>query len=256
MKSTPRFFSKQWVCALKKGFTLVEVLAVVAIIAILATLTLNISKAVSTRQAQARANGDMSAIAGAMELYKQTYGDYLLMTAAASFSSDLRSVSSSVFVIKLPKAIMGDYNIILPPGAGSTAYIDENSVASVSTARRAFADPTIFRYNNNTNSYSPTTTLAIMDPWNNPYIYIYKNSISSPTAATYGVWKCAWRNPSFVLMSLGPDGVTTTSRTANANLPTATPSVRLTGIFPEDYRTSGTTTASTRSDNIIYGRPN
>jgi len=253
MKSTPHLFGKQWAHALKKGFTLVEILAVVAIIAILATLTLNISKAVSTRQAQARANGDMSAIAGAMELYKQTYGDYLLMTASASFSSDLRTVSSSVFVIKLPKAIMGDYHAILPPGIGSKAYIDENSTASISTARRSFADPSIFRYNNNTNSYSPTATLAIMDPWNNPYIYIYKNNITEPTTSSYGVWKCAWRNPSFVLMSLGPDGVVSTNRTATANLPS---NVRTAGVFPEDYRTTATATASTRSDNIIYGRPN
>lgn len=249
MKSTPRFSRKQWVRALKKGFTLVEVLAVVAIIAILATLTLNISKAVSTRQAQARANGDMAAIASAMELYKQTYGDYLLTTGAITYPTDLRTATSSVFAAKLSKAIMGDYFVILPSGTTS-AYINENTTASTSVARRAFADPSVFRYNNNTNSYSPasTTTLAIMDPWNNPYIYIYKNTITGST----GTWMCAWRNPSFVLMSLGPDGTTSTSRTANVNLPSSTPSPRLTGVFTENYRN----TTTSLLDNIIYGRPN
>lgn len=246
MKSTPLSFRKRWARALKKGFTLVEILAVVAIIAILATLTVNISKSVSSRQAQARATGDMAAIAGALELYKQTYGDYLLHRTSATYTgNDLRTATSATFPRLLTKAIMGDYYVVLTPGTNSALVMD-NTSTDLRAGRRAFADSTIFRYSNGTSSYSPNTTMSIVDPWNNPYLYLYKNNMTY--TASSGVWHCEWLNPSFILMSMGPDGTVASKRTATGNLPTT---VQTTGVINDNYRSGDLM----RMDNIIYGSP-
>ncbi len=253
MKDTPVSLLRKLARSVKKGFTLVEVLAVVAIIAILATLTLNISKGVSSRQAQARVQGDMSAIAGGLEAYKAAYGDYLLFRNTTSATADLRT--STDFERYLVRALMGDWYVILPPGGGSviTPGASNSNSAATNPERRAFVDPAVFRYSSGTNLYNASNaSLSIVDPWNNPYIYRYKNGFTYNS--TNKAWYCSWLRPGFLLMSMGPDATLTEARTVLVNLPTAQGfNMQLTGVIPSTY-SSGTAKADTyRFDNIIYG---
>src|SRR4051812_13928961 len=61
---------------LTHGFTLVEMLTVMAIIAILAGIVLNIHGFVNSKAAQARAKGEIEAISSACETYKSDNGSY------------------------------------------------------------------------------------------------------------------------------------------------------------------------------------
>jgi prepilin-type N-terminal cleavage/methylation domain-containing protein len=59
-----------------RGFTLVELLIVIAIIAILAGLILSTSGYIQKRSARARTEAEIAAMAAALESYKADNGDY------------------------------------------------------------------------------------------------------------------------------------------------------------------------------------
>ena len=247
MNATPRHLFKRFTRSLKKGFTLVEILAVVAIIAILATLTLNISKSVSARQAQARAQADMAAIAGGLEAYKSSYGDYLFLTGnAPSNPADMRNGTD--FERYMVRALMGDWFIMLDPENNRTVT-PGSSNSNTNGIRSSFVDPTAFRYSNNTNRYnSNTANIVISDPWGNAYAYRYKSGLRFSSGDN--IWYSSWVRPGFLLMSMGPDGTLAKSRRGSDNLPG---SMSTTGIIPTSYR-EGNNTACI--DNIIYGENN
>jgi len=61
---------------LPKGFTLVELLIVIAVIAILASLVLSTAGFVQEKGARARAESEIAALSAALESYKADNGDY------------------------------------------------------------------------------------------------------------------------------------------------------------------------------------
>jgi len=239
-----------------KAFTLIEILAVVAIVAVLSTIVLSVGKGVSARQAITRAKGDMAAIVGGLELYKAQYGDYLcLTTSVPNTIGDGRAPQSSE--IALTKAMMGDYAAQYI--VGRTQVYDFEATSSLST-RGALVDPTGFRYMQGTgtsSAYTPTkiynTTSSInivfSDPWNNPYMYRYKVPVTGTQGST-NIWRSDWINPSYLLISMGPDAVIQTNRsvTGERNI---TNDMNNNGIIPDDYRTSSN--ALMNMDNIIWG---
>ena len=66
-----------------EGFTLVELLIVIAIIAILAALTLNTAGYIQKKAARSRAETEIAALSAALESYKADTGDYPTGTASA-----------------------------------------------------------------------------------------------------------------------------------------------------------------------------
>jgi len=73
-----------------EGFTLVELLIVIAIIAILAALTLNTAGYIQKKAARSRAETEIAALSAALESYKADNGDYP-QTNGANASQFLRS---------------------------------------------------------------------------------------------------------------------------------------------------------------------
>ena len=74
----------------KAGFTLVELLVVIAVIAILAALMLRIAGYANRHAALARAKTEIDALTAALESYKADHGDYPVgsITAGSTASGD------------------------------------------------------------------------------------------------------------------------------------------------------------------------
>jgi len=71
-----------------EGFTLVELLIVIAIIAILAALTLNTAGYIQKKAARSRAETEIAALSAALESYKADNGDYPAWTNLSTSSTD------------------------------------------------------------------------------------------------------------------------------------------------------------------------
>lgn len=69
------------------GFSLIELLVVVAIIAVLAGLILQTAGFVQNKAARSRAEAEVAALSAALESYKADYGDYPLSSTAGYANS-------------------------------------------------------------------------------------------------------------------------------------------------------------------------
>lgn len=155
-----------------------------SIILILAGIVIGVQRGVYRSQSEARAKGDMSAIATALEAYKLRHGDYPWLGA-------------DVDGTELFKHLRGE-EIMRGDGSGSVTM---EAVTDVQH-RRPLLDIANFRLNSG--------RTAIVDPWGNPYRYYYRNSAGTGT----------WNYPSFILVSAGPDGsISDTAMHQNGNLP-------------------------------------
>lgn len=61
---------------LSPGFTLIEVLVVIAVVAVLAAITLSISGGAREKAAQDRARSELAVLSTALERYRAVYGSY------------------------------------------------------------------------------------------------------------------------------------------------------------------------------------
>jgi general secretion pathway protein G len=148
------------------GFTLLELLTVIAIIAILAGILIGVGRRASESGKNARAKAELLTIGSALEAYKHTYGDYPHTADGAV----------------LLQSLLGKFG---PAGVATTGR------TFLETGKLVIALPA-----NPTVAVDPTTnaTAELMDPWGQPYVYVYRIPAAS------------WTNPSFVLYSIGPDG--------------------------------------------------
>lgn len=77
MLASPHYSGRQSHSVAKtNGFTLVELLTVVAVIMILAGIVVGVQRGVYSSQANAKARAELHTIATALEQYKATYGTY------------------------------------------------------------------------------------------------------------------------------------------------------------------------------------
>jgi prepilin-type N-terminal cleavage/methylation domain-containing protein len=146
-----------------RAFTLIELLTVLAIIAVLAGLVIGAARRGSESGRIARAKAELAALSAALESYRRTYGDYPQTDDGA----------------RLLQSLLGQRG---PTGA---PLQDRAFIELVRFSTNSVADPTL------------DSTVALIDPWGRPYLYIYK------------VPPDGWINPSFVLYSLGADGLDT-----------------------------------------------
>ncbi|MEM8550135.1 MAG: prepilin-type N-terminal cleavage/methylation domain-containing protein [Verrucomicrobiota bacterium] len=151
-----------------KGFTVIELLSAIAVIAILASIVFSIQRGVFTEQSDAKARGEMQAIATALEAFKQKYRDYPLINNDPNALYD---------------ALMG--NTIIGRSGGTTY-----DMIAVTSGRVVplLDEVSIEIYDDGTDTY-------FVDPWGNPYKYYYR---TDP--------KGAWNHTSFILLSTGADG--------------------------------------------------
>lgn len=112
-----------------RGFTLIEILIVILIIAVLVSLVLAAAKAVQNKGKKSRAEGEIAAIATALESYKADNGDYPTNgTYGSSNPGSLNLVTT------------------LMPGGGGKVYYEFKSKF---TNSRGWIDPFLTNYNYN-----------------------------------------------------------------------------------------------------------
>jgi len=162
----------------QQGFTLVELLMVIAVILILAGITFGISRGVQNSQARANAKAELAIISQSLEQHKSVNGDYPWVNDEPQ---------------EFAKALMGwkEFN----QSGGTPNYKDKDSVPS--TGPRSFIDPKKLSYSGilPTESNEMPADMYFTDPWGNEYIYSYRTSASGN-----------WDNFGYVLYSKGSDG--------------------------------------------------
>lgn len=184
MLASPRNSGRQGIPVAKtSGFTLVELLTVIAIIMILAGIVVGVQRGVYSSQANAKARAEIQAIATAVEQYKAQYGTYpRISNNSGELYQHLIGERYSKFT---PSST--------PNGTGSWSNVGtEGNARPVIDASRM--------------TVAKTGTARFVDPWGSDYIYVYNPNPPAPTQTN--------PNPAdpngfgdhfFVLYSPGPD---------------------------------------------------
>jgi prepilin-type N-terminal cleavage/methylation domain-containing protein len=167
------------------GFTLVELLTVLAIISVLCAITLGVMRGVNEKALEAQANAQLASLAQALTEFKLQYGDY------PQTEDDTSNAKGG-----LCDALTGKVG----PTMASLG-------TSATTWGKCYLDLTKFQFTNPTQVETTAGVCEILDPWGNPYRYIYK---------AQGITGSAWTNPTYLLYSAGADGKSNDSLTGGA----------------------------------------
>jgi len=169
----------------RRGFTLVEILTVLAIVALLASIALPAVHGLVARTTLARARSELSVLAAALETYRQVYGDYPQTGGFAQASPDTtEALVADHAQAKLFAALrgrLGPNGAVLPVGADRVPAAD---LVRLSTEFAASVSGEGLEIN------------AFLDPWGRRYLYFYKEA-DNPAA---------WGLRTYLLYSAGPDG--------------------------------------------------
>ena len=145
-----------------RGFTLVELLAVMAVIAMLAGMVLAASQYVMENARRRRAEAEIGWLAAGLESYKADNGDYprgLASTGGSEADSlDPRAVKNpagyKAASLVLYTALSGDYSLKRRLTDGAKRYVEEIK-GSMLIPKTSNSEPVV----------------AMVDPWGNPYGY-------------------------------------------------------------------------------------
>lgn len=185
----------------RKGFSLLELLAVMTIIAILATITFTITTGVRERGRRAQAKAELAVLASALEQYKNQYGEY---PHTGAFDPAGPIVSSAVAVTNAESKLFNAFFGVLGPRMTNIAIDDPENPGSSPTLGRVFVQAAKLQFENEDEDDFPDTQAtqvpnALLDPWGRRYQYFYKSDSSPAT----------WTFVGYVLCSAGADGLVT-----------------------------------------------
>ena len=167
------------------GFTLIEILLVIAVIAILASITFGVSRGIQSAQNRARAKAELAVLSQSIEQFKLRKGDFPWTDGGGDPGETLLQalLGWKEFRRAGDEASFDDIGTV--PAGGPKAFID--------TAQFKAGDPGDLSQELPADNETRPAGLVFLDPWDNPYIYEYKDSE-------------AWENFGYVLYSAGPDG--------------------------------------------------
>lgn len=174
---------------------------VIAVILILAGITFGISRGVQNAQARAKAKAELAVISQALETFKSKYGDYPWVGVSnVSGNDELRNAAHG-----LMKTLVGWQAVDGTQAGGSNSlgqtFTRGDSILDVSHLSLSRDWPT------GSTETSPSGDIYFVDPWGNPYVYIYKDR-SEHTLGTAGG---PWSRFGYILFSLGADGAASSS---------------------------------------------
>lgn len=221
----------------RAGFTLVELLVVIAVIGILATITFGLFKAANDGRNKSKSKGEIQAIAMAAQSYRKTYGDFPY--CSASSGDKPRS--------ELLDQLLGRKLIrFTSPGAAPEILLFNDTKLPGGSNRQKRSFLSFDEVTTNEPDIEKCT--HFIDAWGNPYEYRYR-LISSPKT---------WLSPNFLLVSCSAnfvpaategaspdDGEYWDSATAGGGKMTET------GIVPSTYFDEKGSVGPFRADNIV-----
>lgn len=173
----------------QQGFTLVELLMVIAVILILAGITFGISRGVQNAQARAKAKAELATISQAIEQFKSRYGDYPWHDSDAGYPGN-EDVNNAM----LTYALTGRLKLEADPDNGGTTRVvkvDDSLEDEDVEKNPKFIDLSKFSTTGSENSPE-----LILDPWGNPYVYMYKEESDPDQWDVFG----------YHLFTTGPNG--------------------------------------------------
>ena len=158
------------------GYTLVEILGVLAIIVILAGISFGTAAGINSVRMNTIARAEIALISQSLSLFYAEHGDYPITQGEENNA------------ITLSKALLG-WKVF---HGDSLKMIDKES--NPSEAIKPYIDLSKIFHKGKLaiEGNIPPSDIKFVDPWGQPYVYFYKESK-------------AWDNLSYVLYSKGPD---------------------------------------------------
>jgi prepilin-type N-terminal cleavage/methylation domain-containing protein len=217
------------------GFTLIELMTVIAIIVLLVAFGISAIQGAKQRAAIARGKSELALIAQALEDYKRHYGDYPQTGSAgqanAVVTAAIGTTQAQALLFNALTGVYGPTNFTTRVNGPTLIDISKFSleIALTTAQLSTFAVPT------GSPPAKPVIANCFVDPWGNRYLYFYKRP--TPAAAAGQTQPTTWLAGSYVLYSAGPDGQHTAP---NAN----------TGLYSGTTQTTGTNADNLYADKL------
>lgn len=213
----------------RSGFTLVELLTVIAVIAILVTITIGAVAGVRQRAAMARARLELGALTTALEEYKRIYGDYPQLQDFTHTAVTPTSATAGPGLTTVEAKLFNCLTGVWGPRAFSNAdrqngpnLLDVGRFTLNGTLQNTFLVPAV------TSTSTPPAkveqNVGLVDPWGRYYLYYYK-SARNPAG---------WQAPGYVLYSAGPRVAANGTQTAPITVTTGLPLTTLTAEMADN----------------------
>jgi prepilin-type N-terminal cleavage/methylation domain-containing protein len=235
--------------ARRAGFTLVELLVVIAVIAILATISFGLFKAANDGRNKSKSKGEVQAIAMATQSYRKTYGDFpaCLSGRPERFRRDLldQLVGRRVLRVTTPGSmptLLAFDSASLPGGTNRQmrSFLSQGDVTTNDDAQLTADD---WRGDN-------AACREFVDAWGNAYDYRYRVL----TPARFAEWK----SPNYLLVSCSVnfnestvDGEPPLAGEYWDPAPSGGSTMERSGIVPPTYFDESGSTGPFRADNIV-----
>jgi prepilin-type N-terminal cleavage/methylation domain-containing protein len=175
----------------RKGFTLIEVLVVMAVLAILAAIVVGVRDGVQERALISRARGELASLEAGLERYRTAFGDYPQLAAG-------RDAETVLYGALL--GLLAPDGRLLAPEHRRQPFVDLAALAvgepDAGGAQDPFVTPVPVTSNGRTVADRDWSSHAFLDPWGNAYVYRYRQAGDTTT----------WKSPGTILFSQGPSG--------------------------------------------------
>ncbi|GHC00119.1 prepilin-type N-terminal cleavage/methylation domain-containing protein [Cerasicoccus arenae] len=166
----------------RNGFTLVELLVVLAIILILSGFVFGLSRGIAVKQARSKAQSELQTLGLALENYRMKLGDYPWLGADTGGT-------------ELYKHLVGELKMVPGSEAGKAKVDEPGSEIPFIDASKL----TVMKDGDGAEYFS--------DPWGQPYEYYYKPSGGGN-----------WAYTGFILLSVGADGADSSTGLSEGNI--------------------------------------
>ena len=198
----------------RRGFTLIEILLVIAVIGILSTLMFSLFKAARNGNNKAKARGEIQGLSMACEVYRKTYGDYpcgstSAKTNGAQFRKDFFNQLVGRTRIYTSNSSNGNYVMLLD-------YNDTKYLPGTNRKMKPFLSDGVVTSNDDKSlgledwmKGASAKAYEFRDPWGNAYDYRYRvlagdtTPILNLSTGAYDTTYGAWKYPGFLVVSCG-----------------------------------------------------